>query len=772
MSKLCKGSSTQPKLGRKLIPPKRALIPAVAVMLVLAIGIGFLTQLLSSGNYPFAKGATTEAVVKTGKDTRVGNSAKMGWEFSVPNDVMAEGTKITMKVLSSNEVENFEAPGFTMYGTPVKISGDGAHGVWFAQPVPVTIKIPKEYLQDLAAEELFFAIYENGVWRYFMPDNVNLQDGTASFYASHFSWLGFGRPSEEDQVKTFAQTYAAEEYDRQQKKIRLNNAVGKQLDELFKSMGVDSGTARKQLIMDAVTYLESAAYDDLLDDSNPIKDFAPVDTLMRMTDAAAQGKQGQDEFDNKSIELFSKAIAFGVEKHVNANKTLWGIKDVQTGYVDKTSKAITVLGGLGTAAGAFVEGDKEAGFEAIGNMLTGLAGPKAALITSTLNYAKTQMQNAGEAVQAYWTRAEIEEAYKLYIDQEGSLEGDFASIFALKGNAEALMNIRIVKAHCAKYGIKEEDMGSAARDAVIKHAWNGLRTHFEERKVAEPEIARLQKEEEDFIAALKKQGLLASYAYKEYFGIDKQGTNYDVSQRLRRLYNIRDAVLGCIDADKRHTIGNERLARAIEVWIERTEKKDKEGFFEYLRETGLYEQSFASDSEYAWVLVKTINRIPEADIENTNKGGIYQKSASAAPGNYTYTWQYIGEGDTYYDPDMLHGESFATQLTISVPPSVIRGGETVNLSFSLTFTKQKLSFFDGHGSCRADWGNLRFSNAAGKTFFEIYSSVKYSQKNILSVSDTIYAVIPAGHTGKQQAELWTGDSYSGTYYVYEWQPIP
>lgn len=93
------------------------------------------------------------------------------------------------------------------------------------------------------------------------------------------------------------------------------------------------------------------------------------------------------------------------------------------------------------------------------------------------------------------------------------------------------------------------------------------------------------------------------------------------------------------------------------------------------------------------------------DIENANKDGAYEKSASAPPSSYTYSQKYLGDTDDYYDPDLLHGESYATLLTFSAPPEVIRGGETVSLSFSLSFTDNNLSYFDGHGSARADWGN-------------------------------------------------------------------
>jgi hypothetical protein len=146
--------------------------------------------------------------------------------------------------------------------------------------------------------------------------------------------------------------------------------------------------------------------------------------------------------------------------------------------------------------------------------------------------------------------------------------------------------------------------------------------------------------------------------------------------------------------------------------------------------------------KFAWVLVDTVTNNAKADIDHTNSGGVYQEAASAAPGSYTYSHKYIGESDTYPDPDQINGEGYAMKLDFSVPPSVIQGGETVELSFNLAFTSQNVSYFDGNGSCRADLDSERFVNKSGKSFFEIYCSAKYSQKNVLSVSDTLSATAP------------------------------
>lgn len=178
----------------------------------------------------------------------------------------------------------------------------------------------------------------------------------------------------------------------------------------------------------------------------------------------------------------------------------------------------------------------------------------------------------------------------------------------------------------------------------------------------------------------------------------------------------------------------------------------------------------AGGGNYAWVLVETITQDDQAEVEHVNSGGVYEVTASATPGSYAYSSHYAGETDDYPDPDQVNGEGYAMKLDISVPPSVIQGGEQVELTFNLAFTEQNVSYFDGNGSARADLDTTRFVNADGKGAFEIYCSLKYSEKNILSVSDTITAEAPAGGSEGDRIELWTGGptGHLGTYYVYEW----
>jgi hypothetical protein len=75
---------------------------SVSILLAFCIFTGLFSILTGClGKDPFKKGSISEAAIKAGKDTKIGNSAKTGWEFLIPDGVMEDGTAITVKVLSA-----------------------------------------------------------------------------------------------------------------------------------------------------------------------------------------------------------------------------------------------------------------------------------------------------------------------------------------------------------------------------------------------------------------------------------------------------------------------------------------------------------------------------------------------------------------------------------------------------------------------------------------------------------------------------------------------
>jgi len=180
-----------------------------------------------------------------------------------------------------------------------------------------------------------------------------------------------------------------------------------------------------------------------------------------------------------------------------------------------------------------------------------------------------------------------------------------------------------------------------------------------------------------------------------------------------------------------------------------------------------------------WVLVDVVNYDGKSEVDNTNKGGVYEASSKSSPGSYSYTWKYLGEGDTYYDPDLLAGENSTSECTFSTPPTTIQGGETVTLSLKLSFGKQLLSYYTDKASAGADFdkwdvtpgdvtgASVPFKNKDGKSSFKIDT---YKTVNVYSVSDTLTAKAPAGAKEGDKIALRTtfNGVKQGTCYIYVW----
>jgi len=180
-----------------------------------------------------------------------------------------------------------------------------------------------------------------------------------------------------------------------------------------------------------------------------------------------------------------------------------------------------------------------------------------------------------------------------------------------------------------------------------------------------------------------------------------------------------------------------------------------------------------------WVLVEVVNYDGKADVDHTNKGGVYEASSKSSPGSYSYSWKYLGDADDYYDPPVLAGENSTSEATFSLPPTTIKGGETVTLSFKLGFGNQLLSYYTDKASVGADFekwdvepgyatgANIPFKNKNGDSYFRIdtYKTVK-----VFSASDTISAKAPTGNKEGDKISLRTtfNGTRQGTRYVYVW----
>lgn len=196
--------------------------------------------------------------------------------------------------------------------------------------------------------------------------------------------------------------------------------------------------------------------------------------------------------------------------------------------------------------------------------------------------------------------------------------------------------------------------------------------------------------------------------------------------------------------------------------------------------TGGFAFPFQADAAGArWVLANVVDYDGKSEVDHTNKGGVYEVSSKSTPGSYSYTWKYLGEGDTYYDPDLLEGEHSTSECIFSTPPTTIQGGAIVTLSMKLSFGDQLLSYYTDKANASADFdkwdvapgdvtgASIPFKNKDGKSSFKIdtYKTVK-----VYSVSDTLTAKAPTGAKEGDKIALRTtfNGVKQGTCYIYVW----
>lgn len=738
------------------------------------------------------KGANITETVETDKSYTVGDVVKNGWEIEIPKNTFDGKSDLIMNILSGSESEKY-LKGDTSFILPLmELNINGRKNVRLNEPVKVRLLIPKDKLKGLAQEDLFYGYFCDDQWEYFIPDLFDMETGTASFDIYHFSSWSFVKPSEAEQIKTYAKTMAVKKYQCNNAKAELFKTTQTHLNDMFTSMGVNN-QIRNQLTADVISYLE----DKFIDSSG----VAPIDALAQMANSASQGKDGKQAFQNKLLEFTAKGLAASLNK--NPDKSSLTPSNV--------GKLYNVVGNLSSAAGAASGGDSKAALAAIADMLKNYH-PVVALTDSALKYLGKKAEDAID----YWTEGEIEKAYQAYIGNAtgkyGHLDGEFDTIWTNLGGGQREYEKKILKKYCEKIGAGQtpNDLGERTRDLVLSNAKKALKTYFDNRKKFEPEMAKLQKEEEAFIAALKGEGLLSAFSSQSYFGIDKRGKNYDVQIRLGRLYSLKEKMLGLILPEV-PKLSDKAIVSCISQWIYWNEKGDLNGFYEYMYEMGYMKKpengskppsvpvpsiaepakpteatqpekeqtsNTAKEKVFAWVLMETkSNNWQELlDAQNKSQAGIWSYEASGSEGSATFKRTYLYEhGDGW----LKKGMNESGKVTWSAPAlKTIKPGEEFSLTLTVDHISSTYKYPSGNWMGLAQVFKLdKDGNQAGGASYLKNKNGESSftsggGNNFQSFSETVYGTIGSGSNEGDRMTIRvsaSGGVSVQTWYIYEWK---
>ena len=189
--------------------------------------------------------------------------------------------------------------------------------------------------------------------------------------------------------------------------------------------------------------------------------------------------------------------------------------------------------------------------------------------------------------------------------------------------------------------------------------------------------------------------------------------------------------------------------------------------------TGIFSTHAVAQEEYGWVLTEVVDNHCKDEIEEYNNksqrtDGDYEYRGFYSSGDFAIEQKYVGKTDTYYDPDKIHGEKNLIKAVWSNPPQVIRAGEILTLTLSLS-SLPDTSFFSFGGYASAKVGSTYLTNQDGKYEFHSVKDNNYKTWNeTLSISPGTGSV--GGANLELSVRLIQGFTMS-TVYIYEWKKL-
>ncbi len=680
-----------------------------------------------------------------GKDLNVGHLKTHGFKLEFADESFDGNQNLKVDVLSNETSESFKEEHFAFYMNPLELHYGEEENIRLNTSAVLNVKVPKEYYgTEFDVSELMFANFYDGKWEYFLPDAVDLTTKVASISVDHFSYWGFGKVSEETQIETFAKYIANNNYEKEQNKDKLYTLLGRQYEDLFNSMGIRDESVKSELAHNVIEYLEGKIYQD----NSLASKISPITNLISLA------HQGEEALNDILSDLTGQALLEALK--------------LEPSYF---SSALGITSGLSSAAGSLIEGDTDAALQGIKEAL------HANLMIKLSDNLLTYVKESGEYAIEIWSAGELEKAYQAYTGEgtgkygyHSGLEGDFNAIFTLLGGGQRQMEINILKKYMEKYNIDEKDLTQDAKKRIIDNAYRYLENSFKERKIKNAEILISQEKEKEFIQLMKEADFLKEYFYRDYFGMNTKNAKYDISDRLRRLYIVKETVLNILDPEEAEIISDKELITLMEQYIKFRERNDLDKFYEQLRKTGYLKQLTKLKSGYSWKLVDQKQMIyPNTD---TTKVTLSEGKASISM-TCTNCEDLFDAGTTWSTPKDSYKADEEISLDLSAQiekyvwkddsyPYLHMGLNYVGTEISATLDVHDLSL--GRGTAAA----IRLIDTKGNNLASVHTD--YGEIETEYQSDTFTAHFPSGFEKGEKLGLYITSNGIGSYvYIYEWR---
>lgn len=436
-------------------------------------------------------------------ETTLGNLEENRVAVKIPGKTFDSKTSVTVE--NPKDVPNVFSKQFKPIDAPVEIKAGGKDkAVRLNEPVTITMKVDKNQLEkNIDTGSVMVAYYDGKTWEYIKPASFDLDAGTITFNTFHFSLLGYGKVSVEEQIKQYTHNKSLAEIIQSDVDGKVDEAAEQVIDHILKDkMGIKDESTKLKVLK---SMLGDSEYKDLYN----------------------KFKEGDVAGFNKTLQVFAgKKIAENVSK--SAMQKALGALTSESGveYVEKVSEA----------AGYIAEGRIKDAAKIIGEKIAD-------------EFVITKIGKAAVEAVAYeidvWKNSEVDAAYKAYKDgADGYFWGyntdpkDFKTVWdQMRGIRRQLELEAIRKQNKIREEAGQPPLTEKETDKIRTKVMKDVEKQFKARAANEDEIAKKEKELNELIESYKKANLLEAGS----FGYNR---SYDTLEtRLDKLFHLRDKIL-------------------------------------------------------------------------------------------------------------------------------------------------------------------------------------------------------------------------------------
>ena len=657
-------------------------------------------------------------------------------QMFVENGTFPENTRLEAQPIAQEHLDVIKNSGkFEKIITPMNISCDQYDGSFFGSDVMLTMLMPRLINEGEKAElnKYVFVCYDENTkqMHYLWPTEYDTEKNTMTVRMPHFSLWFTAEMTNEQKIEAYLDSYSM--------KVAIQNDLQKQaaveiqpyVEAKVKALGLTKEAA-KDLLQSTINIVVSKATSnyEYKDGTYGFQESfgytagtkALTSTIRGFWDKDNEAiKDGMKDLVNSSLMEAWSDLKFNDRAAATLFKSA-GAQELASGAIGTVASNTS---GIAKMAGYLAEGDTKDAMMELGNILQGI-NPAVELGTKGAKF----LAEAANTAFTNWKANEVEELYRIYKNGGSAalgnevLPGNKDNTFVEYLNSSSgptkakcvyrFYNMDKAAEVCKKFGWSTTDydkLDQHYKDIFNQRALDGLLKYFETRRKQEAEAEKIKAMERKSIEAMLGDfGALNADYHNDYFGEDKFGKNFNVSNRLERIAHIRSTIAKFVDEKKlAQSIKDDGLnwGNLVNEWIRLVENEPKEDvtrkFCEFLKESDLLKEGLDPAEEtketdggnggYCWRLVKA-----DFKAKETKKNGNYTSYYSGSQNTHTIreTWKGEAFSNDYANYPPPHYEfrpyDVTFTATIDTPPAIIEGGDSIVLHVTLNLNGEDNGF--------------------------------------------------------------------------------